>query len=413
MGPVSSCSSHSVALRKSLWWSEQEKLCSTGTPGTRMCHRLASRSDQGGIRGRRKQWRWQSHAYGKRHWWESWQLAERVWNTSLLGKTQGKERHHLIQEEVRAGVEEERVSRTVGLRQQGAWTRWESTPQRRITWSNIMQANFQRVRFLVQAVYDALPSPANLHAWGKSETPSCPLCSGRGSLEHLLSSCPKSPGQSRYRWHHDQVLKVVAESIATAIDNSKHHHAPKKSITFVKAGEKPRPQPKTRAGLLYTATDWQLPVDLGKQLKYPQHITATSLRPDMIITSDVTKQLIVLELTVPWEERIEEANERKCAKYQELVEMCQDRGWKTYYEPIEVLQDAHSVEALQDAHSAKSSTSWALRGWQSRGPFNPQAKPQIRPLGGFGLRGLIRGRLLLGGKSGLNQPRLGRLGEGV
>ena len=49
-------------------------------------------------------------------------------------------------------------------------------------------------RFLVQAVYDALPSPANLHVWGKSETPSCLLCSGRGSLEHLLSRLPKGSG---------------------------------------------------------------------------------------------------------------------------------------------------------------------------------------------------------------------------
>lgn len=32
-----------------------------------------------------------------------------------------------------------------------------------------------RICFLVQAVYDALPSPANLHVWGKSEIPSCPL----------------------------------------------------------------------------------------------------------------------------------------------------------------------------------------------------------------------------------------------
>lgn len=31
----------------------------------------------------------------------------------------------------------------------------------------------------------------------------------------------------------------------------------------------------------------------------------------MIITSEVSKQLIMLELTVPWEEHIEEANERK------------------------------------------------------------------------------------------------------
>ncbi|KAL7837101.1 hypothetical protein SRHO_G00268120 [Serrasalmus rhombeus] len=44
----------------------------------------------------------------------------------------------------------------------------------------------------------------------------------------------------------------------------------------------------------------------------------------------------MLELTVPWEEHIEEANKRKHAKYLELLEKCKDRGWKTYYKPIEV-----------------------------------------------------------------------------
>ncbi len=67
-----------------------------------------------------------------------------------VGKAQGKERHNLIQEEVWAGVEGERV----GLRQQGAWTRWESTLQQ-ITWSTTMQADFHRIHLLVQAVYNA------------------------------------------------------------------------------------------------------------------------------------------------------------------------------------------------------------------------------------------------------------------
>ncbi|TWW80121.1 hypothetical protein D4764_10G0011510 [Takifugu flavidus] len=225
-----------------------------------------------------------------------------------VSHARGKERNHLLQEEVRAGVEEERVGRAVGLRQQGAWTRWESALQRKVTWSNIMQADFHHVRFLVAAVYDALPNPANLHAWGKSETPTCSLCSGRGSLEHLLSSCPKSLADSRYHWRHDQVLKAVAESIALAISTSKHHHAPKKAISFIKAGERPRAGPQITTGLLHTAPDWQLHVDLGKQLIFPQHIVTTSLRPDMIIISEASKHLIMLELKVPWEERIEEAN---------------------------------------------------------------------------------------------------------
>ncbi|KAL0199179.1 hypothetical protein M9458_007719, partial [Cirrhinus mrigala] len=73
---------------------------------------------------------------------------------------------------------------------------------------------------------------------------------------------------------------------------------PKKAIPFIKAGEKPQVRSQLTTGLLHKASDWQL-------------------------------QLIILELTVPWEERIEEANERKRAKYQELVE-------ETIYEPIEV-----------------------------------------------------------------------------
>ena len=43
-----------------------------------------------------------------------------------------------------------------------------------------------------------------------------------------------------------------------------------------------------------------------------------------------------MELTVPWEERIEEAFERKKSKYQQLVEECQERGWKAWCLPVEV-----------------------------------------------------------------------------
>lgn len=42
------------------------------------------------------------------------------------GKTQGKDRHHLIQEQTQAGMEEARTSRMVGQKHQGAWTKWES-----------------------------------------------------------------------------------------------------------------------------------------------------------------------------------------------------------------------------------------------------------------------------------------------
>ncbi|KAJ8008616.1 hypothetical protein DPEC_G00106730 [Dallia pectoralis] len=77
-------------------------------------------------------------------------------------------------------------------------------------------------------------------------------------------------------------------------------------------------------------------VDLGKQLKFPGTAATTSLRPDMLLISETSKQIILLELTVPWEDRIEEANERKGAKYAELVEECRNNGWRARCEPIEV-----------------------------------------------------------------------------
>ncbi len=81
--------------------------------------------------------------------------------------------------------------------------------------------------------------------------------------------------------------------------------------------------------MLTSAQDWDLKVDLGRQLKFPETVAITSLRPDMVLISEASKQIILFELTVPWEDRIEEANERKRSKYIELVKECQRKGVST------------------------------------------------------------------------------------
>ena len=48
------------------------------------------------------------------------------------------------------------------------------------------------------------------------------------------------------------------------------------------------------------------------------------------------KKIIIIELTVPWEERCGEANERKRAKYDELMTECRGKGWQTWNFPVEV-----------------------------------------------------------------------------
>lgn len=79
------------------------------------------------------------------------------------GTAKGKEHQNFFQEEVCTGVEEVRPSKMVGLRQQGAWTRWKKMQQRKIPWPDLGHANGYHISFLVQAVYDTLTSPANLH----------------------------------------------------------------------------------------------------------------------------------------------------------------------------------------------------------------------------------------------------------
>ncbi|XP_073731592.1 uncharacterized protein [Misgurnus anguillicaudatus] len=256
--------------------------------------------------------------------------------TPRFNKAQGKEKRQLIQDEVRAGEEESRGSRAVGMRQQGAWTRWEQAAERRISWAELWKSEPHRIKFLVKSVYDVLPSPSNLFRWGLSDTPLCSLCKRGGSLEHILSCCPKALGDGRYRWRHDQVLKAIAEVISTGIIDSRHQRPIRQNITFVKAGEKPHQRMKQTGGLLATAQDWQLNVDLGRQLKFPENIAVTTLRPDIVLVSEKTRQVVLLELTVPWEDRMEEAFERKRAKYEELAAERRSRGWRTRCYPIEV-----------------------------------------------------------------------------
>lgn len=135
----------------------------------------------------------------------------------MYAKACSKDRRHLVLQEVRASEKEVRTSRMVSLRQQGAWARWKAALLKKLTWNDIWKAEPQRIKFMIQAVCDVLPSPANLYVWGKSDIPTCPRCPEREIMEHILSSCPAALGEGRYRWRHDQVLKSVAEAVCSAL----------------------------------------------------------------------------------------------------------------------------------------------------------------------------------------------------
>ena len=62
----------------------------------------------------------------------------------------------------------------------------------------------------------------------------------------------------------------------------------------------------------------------------------TSLRPDLVVMSEKKKMLGLMELTVPYEDRIEISCEIKKGKYKEIVEAGERKGWKVMLWTVEV-----------------------------------------------------------------------------
>lgn len=66
-----------------------------------------------------------------------------------------------------------------------------------------------------------------------------------------------------------------------------------------------------------------------QQLVFPPDITSISLRPDVVFWSPTLKFVYIIEVTVLWEESVEEAYKRKKLLYTECVMEIKQRGWKS------------------------------------------------------------------------------------
>ena len=105
------------------------------------------------------------------------------------------------------------------------------------------------------------------------------------------------------------------------------------AIQFVKEREKVNKTIR-RQGSLEDACDCEMQVDLGK-LVVPQEISSTNLRPDLVLWSS-RMRVYFIGLTVPWEDLVVEAYERKKLRYEELGAEAEQRGWKVRICPVEV-----------------------------------------------------------------------------
>ena len=115
------------------------------------------------------------------------------------------------------------------------------------------------------------------------------------------------------------MLRALAHTLETERKKDHVQTEHPRFISFVRSGEQTTgTKPQHRKGILNMARDWELRVDLEKKLVFPP-IVETTQRPDILLISEQTKKLVVIELTVPWETRCQEAHERKYAKYEDLL----------------------------------------------------------------------------------------------
>ena len=96
------------------------------------------------------------------------------------------------------------------------------------------------------------------------------------------------------------------------------------------SAKRSKPPPKTHVvDKRWQGTwNWKVAADLDNSLVFP--IVTTSQRPDVVVWSDDARQVILLELTVPWEENFGDAEDRKYRRYEELIDACREAGWRTW-----------------------------------------------------------------------------------
>ncbi|MGY8822248.1 MAG: reverse transcriptase domain-containing protein [Pseudomonadales bacterium] len=260
----------------------------------------------------------------------------------IIPKQQSYDYRKMVSVSSKELEEEIFVSNAVQLQIQGQWSRWTNYVQNNFSWHSLLATPASLISFALGATFDTLPSPSNLVRWRITTEASCYLCSKSiCTSAHILSGCHVALDQHRYTFRHDSVLRSLASTLTTFLSTIKNITVVKNKsfipMKFVKEGSAVSNSKKRISGILHTATDWKLIVDLADQFYiFPVKITSTSLRPDIVIFSEHNKHVILIELTCPCEENMAISNSKKLKRYADLKDEISSLGWSIDLFAIEV-----------------------------------------------------------------------------
>lgn len=179
------------------------------------------------------------------------------------------------------------------------------------------------------------------------------------TLKHILNGCYVFLKQGRYTWRHNNVLKDIHTGLEKKISNL--HPAESSGvglpyIQFVPEAQARRCQfnqpplsqrRALRCGLLYEAHDWEILADgISPNYSIPLDVAVTNLRPDICLYSRLQRRVVLLELTVPMEDRLSDSALVKTNKYINLVNDITSNNWKCDFFSIEIGSRGNAAASL-------------------------------------------------------------------
>ena len=212
----------------------------------------------------------------------------------------------LVKKRVRDEMKDHWSSKLKSLSLQGQFLSILEESQIDINWKSLIY-NLPRnvVQFFVNSSIDTLPTNSNLCRWNKRSSPKCNICPNKDTLLHSLNNCQTMLQQGRYTWRHDSILIELYNTWKSNLPDNQEIYC-------------------------------DLPGKFAGVSTIPINILVTSLRPDIVVVNSSEKSISILELTVPYDTNITNANARKMDKYDQLRSDLQQKGYQVRLETFEI-----------------------------------------------------------------------------
>ena len=204
---------------------------------------------------------------------------------------------------------------------QGDFAKLLEEEKESVTWQSIAQKVPRNVMaFAARLSTNSLASPDNLKRWGKRKMGICPLClAPNATLAHITNMCTVALNQGRFSWRHDSVLLQISKVV--------------KSLA-------------TRGTEVFS----DLPGFQINGTTIPADVMVSAgegSKPDLVVLNREQRTVALLELTCSLPGSARKAHIRKVNTYTQLSIDLEERGFKVFLVPFEVLSSGHITNSCK------------------------------------------------------------------